>query len=126
MSIDLNTEGRLIIAMGMGTDTTGKDVGAAVQNAVSQALQHSSLTILKNLDVAPQDVRVKVTLGVPDVAKVTPDHVVIPFAASAEIVVVDGGMEVVDPENGARQFVASAAIEVFLPKQKGWRLRTND
>ncbi|WP_282091695.1 Lin0512 family protein [Epibacterium ulvae] len=124
MSIDLNKEGRLIIAMGIGTDVTGKSAALAVQNAISQALQYSSLSILKNMNISEDQIRVKVSVGIKDSTGVSAADIVLPFAPAPEIHIVDGGMDVVDPESGARQILATTAIEVFLPKQPGWKLRS--
>lgn len=115
---------RLIVEMGMGVDLHGGDYTKAARRAVDDALHHSSMPILRSLDIDKADRRVRVTIGVqqPDqvdraeVAKVLPHE-------GVEIEVVLGGLDVADPTYGGGHVIATAAVELFLPKQTGWRLK---
>ncbi|MBU2982284.1 Lin0512 family protein [Lentibacter algarum] len=105
---------RLIIGMGMGVSAVS--LTDAAQRAVDQALMHASLDILNTLEIAPEDVRVNVTIGVQEPADVTPDGVSVSLTKTPEIKVVFGG------QKGANH-IATAAVEVFLVPQSGWKLK---
>ena len=105
---------RLIIAMGMGV--SAESLAQAAQKAVDQALMHASLDILKTLEIAPEDVLVKATIGVQTPEALAASDVTVALPGTAEIIIVMGG------QAGANH-VATAAVEVFLPKQTGWKLK---
>lgn len=106
-------QGRLIIAMGMGKSS--QSAQAAAQNAIEQALQHSTWTILEARDISADQVRYRVSLGVGAPEAVEASALALPF--DAEIVLQAGGLTVAPRGAGAVQHVATAAIEVFLPLQ---------
>ncbi|WP_417524092.1 Lin0512 family protein [Marinovum sp.] len=114
---------RLIIEMGQGVDLHGRDYTKAAGRAIDDALRHSSLHIVKTLKLPPDDVQIKVTLGVqqPTVVETEGLKAKFPFG-KVTITAVSGGMDLIH-DDGDTQVVASAAIEVFLPEQSGWRLR---
>lgn len=117
---------RLIVEMGMGVDLHGGDYTKAARRAVDDALHHSSMPILRSIDIDKADRRVRVTIGVqkPDavdkveVAKVLPHD-------GVEIIVIKGGLDVEDTAYGGGHVIATAAVELFLPRQDGWRLTTS-
>ncbi|CUH76903.1 Lin0512 family protein [Tropicibacter naphthalenivorans] len=107
---------RLIIEMGMGVDLTGGDYTKAAQRAVRDCLGHSALPILHEVPGAV----VRVTIGVQRPEAV--DTAVFPAmfpVGEVEVAVRHGGMDV----GAGGHVVASAAVEVFLPAQDGWRIR---
>ncbi|MGY3436582.1 MULTISPECIES: Lin0512 family protein [unclassified Marinovum] len=118
------TERRLIIEMGQGVDLHGRDYTKAAGRAIDDALRHSSLHVVKRLQLRPEAVRVQVTLGVQEPSQVKTADLVgkFPFG-EVTITPVYGGMDVIHPGSDDIQVVASAAIEVFLPEQTGWTLR---
>ncbi|WP_323764227.1 Lin0512 family protein [Marinovum sp.] len=114
---------RLIIEMGQGVDLHGQDYTKAAGRAIDDALRHSSLHVVKTLKLPPDDVQIRVTLGVQQPDAVETGALAGKFPVGrVTITVVAGGMDVTHPD-GDTQVVASAAIEVFLPEQTGWRLR---
>ena len=117
----MNT-GRLIIE-GMGTDMHGGNYTKAATRAMQDALHHSSLSIVRVLDIPVQDILVKVTVGVAQPDQVDTDALkaLVPLGR-VELAVVEGGLDVENPDYDDKSVTASAAIEVFLPKQEGWKL----
>lgn len=115
---------RLIVEMGMGVDLHGGDYTKAAKRAVDDALHHSSMPILRSIDIDKADRRVRVTIGVqkPEAVDTAQVASVLPHEG-VEIVVVRGGLDVADPTYGGGHVIATAAVELFLPKQDGWRLR---
>lgn len=118
------SEQRLIVEMGMGVDLHGGDYTKAAKRAVDDALHHSSMPILRSLPIDAADRRVRVTIGVQNPAAVDRAEVAkfLPHDG-VEIVVVEGGLDVADPTYGGGHVIATAAVELFLPKQSGWRLK---
>lgn len=120
------TEQRLIIEMGMGNTLHTMDYTKAARRAIQDALRHSSLPILGNLDISPDDMQVQVTVGVQDPNQV--DCAALESTlprGKATVTAVVGGLNTTDPATGDTNVIASAAVEVFLPKQTGWRLRND-
>ena len=118
------TRQRLIVEMGMGVDLHGRDYTKAACRAVQDALRHSSMPVLRNIDFAPGDKHVRVTIGVADPGAVDKTAVaaLLPHEG-VEVIVTHGGMDVADDSYGEGHVIASAAVELFLPPQTGWRLR---
>lgn len=116
------TEQRVIIEMGMGTDLHGRDYAKAACRAVETALRGVSLPILRQVDAA--GLRVQITIGVadPDAVDKSALAAMIPHGA-VSVSCVQGGLDV--DVNGDVAAVAQASIEVFLPPQTGWRLRSH-
>ena len=57
---------RMVLEIGMGNDLHGGDYTKAAIRAVQDAIHHSSLTMLKSLEIAPDDMYVEVTVEVQD------------------------------------------------------------
>jgi uncharacterized protein (TIGR02058 family) len=118
------TRQRLIVEMGMGVDLHGRDYTKAACRAVEDALRHSSMPVLRNIEFSPGAKQVRVTIGVQDPDAV--DHgavaALLPHEG-VEVIVTHGGMDVADDSYGEGHVIASAAVELFLPRQPGWRLR---
>lgn len=117
-------EQRLIIEMGSGTDLHGQDYTKAAWRAIEDAMRHSSLPILGVLALPHEEMRVSVTIGVqrPDEADTAALAARMP-RGTVTVQAVQGGLDITNPDTGEITVVASAAVEVFLAPQKGWRLR---
>ncbi|MEM6407210.1 MAG: Lin0512 family protein [Pseudomonadota bacterium] len=115
---------RLILEMGMGNDLYGMDYTKAAKRAIQDALHHSSIAMFKSLGLSHEDMRVVVTIGVQDpgaldIAALTAE---LP-RGRAEVTGVKGGLNVHDPDNDQTHVIATAAIEAYLPIDKGkWTL----
>ncbi|MDB9945435.1 Lin0512 family protein [Ascidiaceihabitans sp.] len=118
-------EQRIIIEMGMGNDLHGMDYTKACARAIEDAFRHSSLPLIGALEMSHDAMRVQVTVGVQEPDKVDVDTLVAKLPRGrAEVTAVFGGMNVV-VENGSDTIViAQAAVEAFLPPQKGWKLKS--
>ena len=57
---------RCVTEMGMGVDVHGRDYTTAAQRAVFDAIHHSSLGFQRMLGKTADDMRVDVTIGVPN------------------------------------------------------------
>ncbi|THH38421.1 hypothetical protein E4Z66_02295 [Aliishimia ponticola] len=117
------TEQRVIIEMGMGNSQYGRDYTKAAARAIEDAIRHSSLPLVKGLNIPESDMRVQVTIGAqrPDAVDCAALVSSLP-RGRAEIRAVKGGLDVPNPDTGDVLVVVSAAVEVFLPRQTGWRL----
>ncbi|HSF94443.1 MAG TPA: Lin0512 family protein [Thermohalobaculum sp.] len=113
-------EQRIIIEMGTGNDLHGEDYTKAAIRAVEDAFRHSSLPLFESLGLSHREMRVQVTVGVQrperiDIAAVTAH---LPRGL-AEVRAVKGGLNVHNAELDATIVIATAAVEAFLPSQKG-------
>lgn len=116
---------RLILEMGTGNDLYGQDYTKAAIRAVQDALHHSSLTLYRSLDLDPNAMQIKVTIGVAKPEKIDISKIAeqLPYG-EVEVVAVNGGMDVVDTENEITTAIATAAVEAFYPVPEGkWLLR---
>lgn len=120
-------EQRVIIEMGMGNDQYGKDYTKAARRAIEDAIRHSSLPIFQALDLSTDEMRVQVTVGVQEPEKVDTEalRAALP-RGRAEVFAALGGLNVDNPDTGGTIVIATAAVEAFLPRQTGWRLRKAD
>ena len=106
---------RVILEMGAGTDLHGQDYTKAAVRAVNDALHHSSLTFLRNLDIDPESMQVNVTIGVQKPEAVDPATVRAAFPhGQITVNAVLGGLDVPDDERDDVAVIASAAIEVHV------------
>jgi uncharacterized protein (TIGR02058 family) len=107
---------RVILELGTGNDLHGGDYTKAALRAVQDALHHSSLTMLRALEVNPRtDMFVTVTIGVQQPDKVDLEKVrsSLPHGI-VTVTAVKGCLDVLDPENNDPAVIASAAVEVRL------------
>jgi uncharacterized protein (TIGR02058 family) len=106
---------RVILEMGAGNDLHGGDYTKAALRAVQDALHHSSLTMLRALQVDPKTMLVDVTIGVQQPGKVDAERVKASLPHGIVTVqVVKGGLDVPDDERDDVAVIASAAIVVRL------------
>jgi uncharacterized protein (TIGR02058 family) len=105
---------RVILEMGQGVDSRGKDYTKAAQRAVDDALHHSSLPFLKNIGIDPAlHLEVEVTIGVqkPELVDKALVAKALPIG-KVKINVVKGGLDVFDPQDGSGPVIAMAAVAV--------------
>ena len=118
-------EQRMIIEMGMGNDMYGQDYTKAAARAIEDAIRHSSLPIFEATGLSHDQMRVQVTVGVQDPDAVDCGALVKALPSGrAQVRAVKGGLNVANPDTGGVIVIASAAVEAFLPRQTGWRLRS--
>ncbi|MEW9922120.1 Lin0512 family protein [Marimonas sp. MJW-29] len=120
---DLKGLHRVIIEMGMGNDLHGMDYTKAAKRAIEDAFRHSSLPIFAVTDLTPDQMRVKVTVGVQEPDKLDLDALTATLPrGKATVTAVHGGLNV--PSGGETIVIAQASVEAFLPPQKDWALRS--
>ncbi len=112
------TDQRFIIEMGMGNDMYGADQTKAAGRAIEDALRHSSIPMFEVLGISHDEMRVAVTVGVPDPESVDcaalEGHLP---RGQVTVTAVEGGMRVSTPAHADGIIVATAAVEAYLPPQ---------
>lgn len=106
---------RIILEMGTGNDLYGEDYTKAGIRAVQDALHHSSLILFRSLDIDRDSMQVEVTIAVQHPDKVDKQQIgkQIPYG-DVQVNVVNGGMNVVDQQNGTTSVIATAAVAARL------------
>ncbi len=106
---------RVILELGTGNDLHGGDYTKAALRAVQDALHHSSLAMLRTLNIKPQDMMVEVTIGVqkPEMVDLEKVRASLPYGKITARAV-KGGLDVPDDERDDTAVIASAAIAVRL------------
>jgi len=107
---------RVILELGTGNDLHGGDYTKAALRAVQDALHHSSLTMLRTLEVnSKTGMFVDVTIGVqqPDRVDLEKVRASLPHGI-VTVKAVKGGLDVPDPEGNDPAVIASAAVAVQL------------
>ena len=106
---------RVILELGSGNDLHGGDYTKAAIRAVEDAIHHSSLSLIRSLDVDLATMRVEVTVGVQQPDEVDPAAVQAPLpVGQVNVRVVKGGLDVADEAVGDVAVIASAAVAVSL------------
>ncbi|MCW5603945.1 MAG: Lin0512 family protein [Burkholderiales bacterium] len=104
---------RVILEMGAGNDLHGGDYTKAALRAVQDALHHSSLALVRSLDLDINKMQVEVTIGVQQPQQIDAAAVKasLPYG-QVTVHVVKGGLDV--PAEGRHDLavIASAAIAV--------------
>lgn len=106
---------KMVLELGMGTDIRGEDYTKAACRALHAALRQNSLSVADAFGKSPNDMHVKVTIGVqnPDRVDTSAVSEILPYGIP-EIHVVFGGMDTL-AEDGSRSVVmANAALAVYL------------
>ena len=107
---------RFIIEMGMGNDQYGQDYTKAAARAIEDALRHSAIPMFQALDMAADEMEVRVTIGVQDPDQVDTDALVAKLPRGKAVVQATfGGLNVTNPDTENVIVIASAAVEAFLP-----------
>jgi uncharacterized protein (TIGR02058 family) len=106
---------RVILELGTGNDLHGGDYTKAAIRAVQDAIHHSSLTMIRTLEVDLEKMEVIVTVGVqrPDAVDLDAVKAALPVG-QVSVSAVKGGLDVADPEADDIAVIASAAVEVRL------------
>ncbi len=109
------TQIRAILEMGTGNDLHGADYTKAAIRAVQDAMHHSSLTMIRSLNVDKKTLRVDVTIGVqkPELVDTAAVKAVLPVG-NVTVKAIKGGLDVPDDEGGDIAVIANAGIEVYL------------
>ena len=104
---------RCVTEMGMGVDVHGRDYTTAAQRAVFDAIHHSSLGFQRMLGKTADDMRVDVTIGVPNPSAVDKVAVlsVLPHG-SGYCEAVAGGLEVPNESGDDALVIANAVVIV--------------
>jgi uncharacterized protein (TIGR02058 family) len=104
---------RVILELGAGNDLHGADYTKAAVRAVQDALHHSSLNVVRTLELDRDKAQVEVTIGVQKPEKVDTDAVkrALPIG-QVTVKVVKGGLDVPEEDRHDLIAIASAAIAV--------------
>ena len=104
---------RFILELGAGNDLHGGDYTKAALRAVQDALHHSSLSIIRSLELDPRSAQVEVTIGVqrPDMVNAAAVKASMPLG-QVTVNVVKGGLDVPAKHGHDLAVIASAAIAV--------------
>jgi len=104
---------RVILELGTGNDLHGGNYTKAALRAVQDALHHSSLSLIRSLNLDPKTMLVEVTIGVqqPDKVDAAAVQASLPHG-KATVKVVKGGLDVPDETSGDVAVIASAAVSV--------------
>ncbi len=116
---------RVIIEMGMGNDLHGMDYQKAARRAIEDAIRHSTLPIFQSIDLSHTKMRVQVTVAVQEPDKIDAEALKSGLPrGNATVSVVQGGLNIPNPETGDTAVVATASVEAFLPSQAGKWVQT--
>ncbi|MEO0485343.1 MAG: Lin0512 family protein [Pseudomonadota bacterium] len=109
---------RFIIEMGTGNDQYGGDQTKAAARAIEDAIRHSSIPMFDVLGLPHDEMRVQVTVGVPDPASVDCEALKAALPRGrATVTAVEGGLHIRTPASAHGIVVATAAVEAYLPSQ---------
>lgn len=105
----------VFLEIGTGNDLHGGDYTKAAVRAVTDAIHHSSLTVLQTLSIDPASMEVAVTVGVQRPDRVDRDAVkaALPHG-QVTVNVVPGGLDIAREGRDDIAVVATAAIVVRL------------
>jgi len=105
------TRKRIILEMGTGNDLYGEDYTKAAIRAVQDALHHSSITLLRSLDLDREAMEVEVTVGVQKPDAVDCDRVAAELPhGQITVSARHGGMNIVDDDNDTVSVIATVGI----------------
>ncbi len=97
----------------MGNDLHGGDYTKAAIRAVQDAVHHSSLTMVRSLEIDRDALHVDVIIGVQEPDKVDPEAVKSTLSMGRiSVTVVKGGLDVPDDDGNDLAVIASAAVVV--------------
>lgn len=104
---------RMVLEIGMGNDLHGGDYTKAAIRAVEDAIHHSSLTMIRSLEISPEDMHVDVTVGVQEPGAVDTAKVAetLPYGRIS-VKAVTGGLDVPADTGDDKAVIATAAIIV--------------
>ena len=104
---------RLILEMGTGSALHGQDYTKAAKRALQDAIRHSSLTIVRSLNIDPKSLHIEITLAAQEPEKIDLDAVAaeLPFG-HVTAKAVKGGLNVIDETSGQACIFVNAAVIV--------------
>jgi uncharacterized protein (TIGR02058 family) len=104
---------RVAVEFGMGTDIRGADYTKGALRAVQDALHHSSLSLIRSLDLDPRSAQVEVTIGVqrPEMVNAAAVKASMPLG-QVTVKIVKGGLDLPAEHGHDLAVIASAAIAV--------------
>ncbi|MCP5180535.1 MAG: Lin0512 family protein, partial [Pseudomonadales bacterium] len=96
-------------------DVHGYDYTKAARRAVSDAIRHSSLNFFRALNKTPNDMHIRVRIGVakPDAVDTAAVAAELPYG-TVTVEVVSGGLDVPADQGEDGIAIASAAVLVYL------------
>ena len=110
---------RCIMEMGMGVDVHGRDYTLAAKRAVFDAIHHSSLGFQRLIGKSADEMRVDITIGVPNPDAVDGDAVAATLPhGTGYVTAVHGGLEVLNEEGNDAMVIANAAVIVSFDDGK--------
>lgn len=111
---------RIILEMGSGNDLYGEDYTKAAKRAVQDALHHSSIILFRSLDLDRESMVVKVAIGVqkPDLVDCEAVASELPHG-KVTVTAEEGGLNVIDKENGTVSVIATAGVSAYLDLPEG-------
>ena len=110
---------RCIMEMGMGVDVHGRDYTNAAKRAVFDAIHHSSLGFQRMIGKTADDMRVDVTIGIPNPDAVDGDAVAASLPhGTAYVKSVVGGLEIPNEAGDDAMVIANAAVIVSFDDGK--------
>ncbi len=109
---------RFIIEMGMGISQQGRDYTKAATRAIEDAIRHSSLSLFETLDLPKDAMELRVSVAVQAPHEVDKTKLIMALPRGKAVVqVIQGGLDVTNPDTDAVTVIASAAVEAFLPAE---------
>ena len=105
-----------VLEFGMGVDVHGEDSTTAARRAVSDAIRHSSLPLLREIRAKGGEMLVQVVIGVPNAGSVDLDAVKgdLPHG-TVTVTAVEGGLKVGEGD-APLIAVAHITVRVSLPE----------
>ena len=107
---------RLILEMGTGSALHSADYTKAAKRALQDAIRHSSLTIVRSLEIDPNTLHLEVLLAAQEPDRIDLEAVAaeLPFG-QVETKAVKGGLNVIDETSGRDCVFVNAAVIVRAP-----------
>ncbi len=106
---------RMVLEIGSGNDLHGGDYTKAAVRAVQDAIHHSSLSLIRSMNLDAEAMHVDVTVGVqrPDKVDTSAVRVALPHG-QVTVKAVQGGLDVAHDDGADVAVIASAAIVVSV------------
>ncbi len=113
---------RIAVEFGMGTSLRRHDYTKAACRAVKDALWHNSLNFAEAFGFKKSDMIIDIEIGVQRPQEVDVDAVIAicPYGRVA-VHVVEGGLDIVKPDQCGRTIIANAAIVVCFDMEPAMR-----
>ncbi len=106
---------QVIVEFGTGNDLHGGDYTKAALRAVQDAIHHSSLALIRSLGLDSKKMQVAVIIGVARPERVDRAQIAASLPhGEVTVEVIEGGLDVPDPERADPAVIASAAITVSV------------